>query len=125
MTVWKVQGFGGMVPALDARLLPDTAAVFAENCLLKSGTVNPLPDPEVLHSPAAGVSFAYRFPASYADAAFLYDSTWMEFDDPDTTVVRAPTIDDTHDRYYFVSPQITPKYNTRARIDASLPPWLL
>jgi hypothetical protein len=114
-----------MVPALDARLLPDTAAVFCENCLLKAGTAQPLPYPETLHTLLPGTSFAYRFPSSYADASFLYDSTWLEFDDPDTCVVRAPVIDDQYDRYYFVSPQIPPMYNTRVRIDAGQPPYLL
>jgi len=125
MTVWKVQGFGGMVPALDPRLLPDTAAMYAQNCLLKPGSIGPLPEPEALHTLGVGASFAYRLPASYADASFLYGSTYMEFNDPDMMVIRAPVVDDQYDRYYFVSPQEPPKYNTRARIDASQPAWLL
>jgi len=114
-----------MIPALDDRLLPDTAAVLAENCILKAGTVVPLPQPIELKTVAASTSFAYRLPASYADAAFLYDSFYMEFDDPDTNVVRAPVFDDTYDRYYFVGPEQSPMYNTRARIEAGQPAWLL
>lgn len=52
-------------------------------------------------------------------------STWIEFLDPDTDVMRSPVVDDSFDRYYFASPSLAPMYNTRARIEAGLPPWLL
>ena len=125
MASWRISGFGGMIPALDDRLLPDTAAVRAENCILKAGTIIPLPEPVEVADLAAATSYAYRLPASYADAAFFPNSTWMEFDDPNTLVIRAPVIDDQYDRYYFVGPEQPPMYNTRARIEASQPPWLL
>jgi hypothetical protein len=125
MASWRVAGFGGMIPALDDRLLPDTGAMLAENCILKAGTIVPLPKPVVVASLAASTSYAYRLPASYADAAFFPNSTWMEFDDPDTLVVRAPVIDDRFDRYYYISPEQPPKYNTRARIEAKQPALLL
>jgi len=125
MSVWRVREMGGMVPAVDERLLPDNAAAYTENGLLKSGSLIPLPQYQRLQDVAPATSFAYRLPVSYADAQFLYNSHWMEFDDPDTSVVRAPTIGDTHDRFYFTSPEIPPKYNTRARIEAGQPAWLL
>lgn len=125
MSVWRVREMGGMIPAVDERLLPDNAAAHTENGLLKSGSLIPLPEYQVLQSLAPATSFAYRLPVSYADAQFLYGSHWMEFDDPDTSVVRAPTIDDTFDRFYFVSPEIEPKYNTRDRIEAGQPAFLL
>lgn len=52
-------------------------------------------------------------------------STWMEFADPDTDVIRSPVVDDEHDRYYFASPSLPPKYNPRDRIEAGSPAWLL
>lgn len=52
-------------------------------------------------------------------------SVWLEFDDPDTDVMRSPVVDDSFDRYYFASPTVAPKYNTRDRIQAGLPAWLL
>jgi hypothetical protein len=125
MSVWRVKEMGGMIPAVDKRLLPDSAASFTENGLLKSGSLIPLPEYQTLHTLAPGSSYAYRLPANYADAQFLFASTYMEFDDPDTSVIRAPTIGDTHDRFYFVSPEIPAKYNTRARIEAGQPPFLL
>jgi hypothetical protein len=52
-------------------------------------------------------------------------STWLEFTDPNTDVVRSPVVDDQFDRYYMASSSLAPQYNTRARIEAGLPPWLL
>jgi hypothetical protein len=52
-------------------------------------------------------------------------STWLEFSDPDTDVVRSPVVDDQFDRYYMASASVAPQYNTRERIEAGLPPWLL
>lgn len=59
------------------------------------------------------------------DATITGPSVWLEFADPDTDVMRSPIVDDSFDRYYFVSPSIAPTYNTRARIEAGLPAWLL
>lgn len=125
MPAIKVVGFGGIIPALDKRLLPDNAATLAENCLLQDGSIIPLPHPTDLHVPAGGTNFAYRIPGSYGAPDFFYDSVWMDFADPDTSVIRGPIIDDVYDRYYFVSPSSPPKYNTRARIENGDPPWLL
>ena len=59
------------------------------------------------------------------DATITGPSVWVEFADPDTDVMRSPVVDDSFDRYYFASPTVAPKYNTRDRIQAGLPPWLL
>lgn len=59
------------------------------------------------------------------DASITSDSVWLEFVDPDTDVMRSPVVDDSFDRYYFASPSVAPQYNTRDRIEAGLPPWLL
>lgn len=59
------------------------------------------------------------------DASITSPSTWLEFADPDTDVMRSPVIDDSFDRFYFASPSVAPMYNTRARIDGGQPPWLL
>ena len=59
------------------------------------------------------------------DATITGASTWMEFVDPDTDVMRSPVVDDQFDRYYFASPSVAPQYNTRDRITAGQTPWLL
>ncbi len=59
------------------------------------------------------------------DASITGSSVWMEFDDPDTDVLRSPVVNDQYDRYYIASPTLAPKYNTRERIEAGLPAWFL
>ncbi len=59
------------------------------------------------------------------DSTITGASTWLEFNDPDTNVVKSPIIDDQWDRYYFASPSTIPEYNTHDRITAGLPAWLL
>lgn len=52
-------------------------------------------------------------------------STFLEFLDPDTTVVKSQTALDQYERYYFASPSQPPQYNTRLRINAGQPAFLL
>lgn len=59
------------------------------------------------------------------DAAITGDSVWLEFDDPDTDVLRSPVVDDSFERYYFASSSVAPKYNTRDRILNGDDHWLL
>lgn len=59
------------------------------------------------------------------DAAIDGDSVWLEFVDPDTDVLRSPVVNDSFDRYYFASPSLAPRYNTRDRIENGDPAWLL
>ncbi len=41
---------------------------------------------------------------------------WMEFQDPDTTVLKSPVVDDQFSRFYIASPSKQPMYNTYDRI---------
>jgi hypothetical protein len=52
-------------------------------------------------------------------------SVFLEFSDPNTDVARSPVVDDKFDRFYFASSSVAPQYNTRDRIEAGLPAWLL
>lgn len=60
-----------------------------------------------------------------ADNSISGASTWLEFVDPDTNIVRSPVVDDSFQRYYFASPSLPPQYNTKDRIATGLPPFLL
>ena len=52
-------------------------------------------------------------------------STWLEFLDQDTNVLKSQVADDQFDRFYIASPSQRPQYNTRARIVAGKPSWNL
>ena len=57
--------------------------------------------------------------------AITGSSTWLEFLDPDTNVLKTQVVNDNYQRYYWASPSEPPQYNTLARIQASKPPYLL
>lgn len=59
------------------------------------------------------------------DTSITGNSTWMEFTDPDTNVIKSPLVNDQWNRYYFASPSTMPSYNTYDRIVAGSPAWLL
>ena len=125
MVGFKIQAFGGMVPAVDDRLLRDNAAAWAENTWLYSGRLSGIPQKTLVKALTAGTSKVYRIPNGLPDADHLDDSTWMEFADPDTDVVRAIVIDDTYERYYWASSADVPRYNTKARIASGANSWKL
>lgn len=119
MVAVKINAFGGTIPATDDRLLPDTAATVSRNAWLYSGALVGLIAPKFVRNMTnAGYGKVYRIPNSYYDAEFLDDSTWMEFSNIDTDVIRSPVVDDSYDRYYWASPVDVPRINSLARIQA-------
>lgn len=112
--------FGGMIPALSDRLIPDTGAAYAQNCWLYEGTLKGLPVPKLIHTLVlSSAQKIYRVPLNISDASDMYSATFLEFEDPNTDVVRSPVFEDTFERYYWVSSGVSPKYNTKARIEFS------
>ena len=59
------------------------------------------------------------------DNTITANSTWLEFLDADTSVVKSQTVDDVHKRYYTASPSLPPEYNTYDRIVEGKPFWRL
>lgn len=126
MVAAKLQAFGGMVPATSSRQLPQQAASMAVNTWLYSGELMGVVAPKfVRECSKATTSKSYRIPKNYTDAEHIDDSTWMDFDHVDTDVIRSPIVDDSFDRYYWVSPLIGPTYSTYARIRDGLDPFTL
>jgi len=128
MTAMKLDKFGGMLPSWDSRLLPDGQADYSLNCYLFSGTLIGWRQPKKLRSlnnPEA--KYVYRIPDMHSNDTSITatDSHWMEFIDPDTTVMRTPVVNDFYQRYYFSSPSRPPEYNTYQRIMDGAHPWLL
>lgn len=126
MSVIKMQAFSGMLPAVDDRLLPENAAAYSRDAYLNSGTLIGWRAPKLLFNLLASTTrYAYRIPVDNARTGIADTSYWLEFDDKDTNVVRTPVIDDSFERFYYASPSVRPKYNTKARIAAGLSPWFL
>jgi hypothetical protein len=128
VTALKLDKFGGQLPAWDSRLLPDGQADVSLNCYLFSGTLIGWRQPKKLYQMRDSASkYAYRIPSIDTNDTNIaaQDSFWLEFFDPDTTVMRTPVVGDFYQRYYFSSPSQPPKYNTYQRILDGKPPWLL
>lgn len=118
----KLSNFGGMIPAVDDRLLPDNMAAYAENAWLYQGTLTGLREPVLLHTcTTPNTKRVFRIPKQFVDKDHLPDSWWLEFAFKDVDVVRSPVVDDTYDRYYWATGATAlegqvPRYNTLARI---------
>ena len=128
MTAFKLENFGGIRPRVSARLLPNNAAVTAENTKLLEGELRGYHNP-ALFKDLSGFGFtvgrAYRIPASVTTTV----DVWMAWESPNTDIVRSPVLNDTFNRYYWASDSAAPMYNTLARIVAGNSggnaPWLL
>jgi hypothetical protein len=122
----KLQNFGGMIPIQDARLLPDNFASFAQNCWLYGGTLRPYPVPPIVRTLTnPNAKFVYRVPNDPANVANFINSVWIELEDPNSTVIRAPVINDQFKRYYIHQPDQPLQYNTFDRIASGLPSFVL
>jgi hypothetical protein len=126
MPAVKIQAFGGMLPAVDDRLLPETAAARSENAYLYSGALAGMPEPTLLRALTnPDATKVYRIPTDFTDADHLADATWIEHEHPDTDTIRTQVVGDTHERYYWASPAEAPMYNSLARIISADDPYIL
>jgi hypothetical protein len=110
-----------MVPAVDDRLLADVNSALAQDTWLYAGTAIGLPTPKVLLNLLSTTAKVYRIPNNYTDNLHLTDSIWMQFASADTDVLRSLVIDDTFDRFYWMSPLGAPRYAPYATIAAQVP----
>jgi hypothetical protein len=126
MVAVNISSFGGMVPALDDRKIPDNAATLSQNIFLYNGNLRGMRTPRYIRDVPAGTTYVYRLPDNYDNASHSNDdNVWLDFVNTQTDVIRAPVFGDVYDRYYWASTTGAPMYNTRARIAASLPAWIL
>jgi hypothetical protein len=119
MSALKLDKYGGMLPAWDARLLPDGQADYSLNCYLFSGALTGWRQPKLLRMLRnSAAQFVYRVPNKDTQNTSITasDSFWLEFLDPDTTVMHSPVVQDQYQRYYWASPSTVPRYNTYERI---------
>lgn len=117
MRTIRVTNFGGVVPRLGSRNLPDNNAQLSENTKLFSGELRAWNRGRKVAT--VGVDTprtVYRY--DYQGAA-----RFLAFQEP-TWVVKAPLINETLGRLYWAGSQGV-KYNSAQRIEAALPPYNL
>lgn len=118
MAPLKLEKFGGMLPAWDPLILPEGQAQLSINSYLFSGILSGWRQPKLLKTLQNTTKYAYRIPNKTTNNTSITapDSFWMEFTDPNTAVMRTPVVQDTFQRYYWMSPTDVPRYNTYDRI---------
>lgn len=129
MVGMRIENFGGMVPLLSKRLLPESMATLAVNAYLRGGEVRGLRDPVLIKSFPPGppnYEKALRVPDPDAPAV----PVWVPFASADADFYPNPLVNDAFNRYLWVdnngpgSPQL-PQANSLARIKAGDPSILL
>lgn len=123
MPAIRLSVFAGMFPLRSVRLLPDEAAADAVNVDIASGVLRGLQAPQAVFSLDPATESVFRI--ATGTASDLGSSIWMQFTDPNTDVARSPIVNDSFDRYYWASPTTGPRMNTRARIAAGQPSYVL
>lgn len=124
MTAIRILDFGGELPSRSPRLLPEMNAVIAENTWLSEGALDTHPLPRLVASLLSTTRYVYRIPTTAVMDDYTA-SVYMEFTDPDTKVVKAPIPNDSFERFYWSIPGNAPQYNTKARIIAGDPAYVL
>lgn len=124
MAAIKLLDFGGELPSRSPRLLPDANSVLCENVWLNEGGLDTYPLPQLIQALASSTRYVYRIPET-ADTFDYANSTYMEFDDPATKVIKAPIPNDSFERFYWAVPGASPQYNTKAGIIAGDPDYVL
>jgi hypothetical protein len=126
----KLQNFGGQIPAVDNRLLPQDSAALAQNAWVYTGALEGMRQHKLIYTPTnPDAKKIYRIPKQYYDKDHIQDSYWLEFLERDTDVIHSPAVDDSYERYYWAASQkyypTAPQYNTKTRIAAGQAPFTL
>jgi hypothetical protein len=116
MTILRVAGFGGIIPRLGKRLLPDSNAQYALNSKLFSGELRSWQEPALLATfashPLLKDVYHYRHFGSLVDYYIPFDRR--------TDVVKAPIINDAYGRLYWTDGvQFT--ITTMSDVEAAIP----
>lgn len=125
MAKFKIENFGGELPAIDNRLMPDNHGALSINTWLMSGRLEPLHALVPIHTmkdPAARSFF--RLPMGSPAIDNMIDSYWLEFENQNVKVIRSPVSgQDDNGRYYWAD-GVYPKMMTGDMIKNSnaIPP---
>jgi hypothetical protein len=117
MVAFRLEDFAGQIPRRASRLLPNTFAEDARNTNLFSGTLRGINKPTLRQALDSSPGAVFRIPNSPEDI-------WMTFTSENVDVEPGPVINDAFDRFYWTGDG-APKYNTRSRLAAEDPPFLL
>src|SRR5262245_13063887 len=116
MTKFTMANFGGEIPAVDNRLMPETQGAIATNTWLLSGRIEPVHALVSLHTCAAGTRSVFRLPNTTPDIDQMSNSSWLEFQNQNVRVIRSPVTGQDDDGRYYWADGLYPKYMTGTMI---------
>lgn len=126
MSAVKLMAFGGMLPALDPRLLPDNAASDAQNVWFYNGGIEGIRVPRAVLDPTtAGTRTVFRIPKAATNLANIEESYWLEFPTIDINIVKTPIAESVDPTYYWAGTGTTPGYTSFSRVANGDPPLVL
>ena len=125
MSAVKLMGFGGMLPAIDPRLLPDDSAADAQNVWFYNGGLEGIRVPTTINVPTPGTRAIFRVPKAATDLDNITNSYWLEFTTLDISIVKTPIAESADPTYYWASGTGVPGYTSFSRIAAGSPPLVL
>jgi hypothetical protein len=129
MVGMRLENFGGMVPLLSRRLLPENMAVTASNAYFRGGEVRGIREPTLIHSFGAGPP-NYEKALRVPDPAAPTVPVWIPFVSKNADFFPNPLVNDAFNRYLWVDenapgvPKL-PRANSLARIKNGDPSILL
>jgi hypothetical protein len=113
--------FGGMMPLVEPRLLPEQMGEEAVNVDVSRGALDSYSAPKQVHLFAQPWRRAYRLPNKDGT-----EFAWLGLESEYACVVRSPLANDTERRVYWTIPgAAAPYWNTYERIEAGTPPYNL
>lgn len=116
----KLDTFGGEVPAIDDRLLPNSAAAEAINTWLFSGRIEPVHSLSPIHTMVNQKALGFfRIPKIAAGIDYMSSSWWLEFTDANIRVIRSPIVGQDDDGRYYWADGDYPKMMTGTMIQQS------
>lgn len=126
MVAIKIENFGGEIPAIDDRLLPDNAAADAVNSWLFSGRIEPMRAHVELYTPVNPATRSwFRLPKGDPGIDYMSSSYWLEFENQDVRVIESPVAGQSNGGRYYWADGIAPKYMTGTMIAAGDTPFVL
>lgn len=122
----KLDKFGGTVPIIDDRLLPDNAASVAVNTWLFSGRIEPIHSLVAIHTMSdQNKKGFFRLPKASPSIDNMTASWWLEFTDPKIRVIRSPIAGQDDDGRYYWADGDYPKMMTGTMIETGATPLKL
>ena len=127
----KIEAFGGMIPAVDRRLLPPNAAQESKNVWLYDGRLCGFREPKLIYTLAnPDAQRVYRIPTALTNPENIVNSTWLEFNSAECSVVESPLKDEDPEdkRYYWAGDTpapFEPRYTSGQSITEGRDPLLL